>query len=278
MFPKAIVETEEQIPICRPYRRLRHVCLAVEDLFAAEIALEALFGLTMPFRDPDVEQFGLCNALYAMGGSYLELVAPVSEVASVRRFLARGENRGVYLVAFDCENLNAARERADNLGLRKIFETSRCNGSGFQLHPGDCSGVILGFDHHRGDADRFGPYAWADDSLSALVNRAAVELESITLTTFAPTEDAKTWSAMLGKPVVDNGDHRFQIELDHGAVNFETTASSERCGVQALHLTVEDRATVFAKAEEIGVPVQADSIQICGARIQISQSYRQPTT
>ena len=52
--------------------RLRQVALAAWDLEAAKRDLEAR-GLRDPFRDPGVKEFGLDNAVYPVGDTFLDL-------------------------------------------------------------------------------------------------------------------------------------------------------------------------------------------------------------
>lgn len=251
------------------YRRLRQVCLATDDLKAAESAVEELLGVSDPFRDPDLEQFGLSNALYPVGGNYLEFVAPISTDAPVRRFLARGDKRGAYMVAFDCDDLPSALSRATEMGFRKIFQTSRPNGAGFQLHPHDCGGVILEIDHHRGGLNRFGPYAWACETLSNALSADGPELTGITMASLNSIELAHRWSELLEEPLELSGDSEGQINLDYGSINFTAVDKFANSGLQALLIAVDDPAEVIVRAHRLGLNLVPGGIQFCGVKIRI---------
>jgi hypothetical protein len=58
--------------------RLRQTVLAVRDLESTVARLREEFGLGEPYRDPAVVYFGLANAVFALGDTFLELISPVS--------------------------------------------------------------------------------------------------------------------------------------------------------------------------------------------------------
>ena len=58
--------------------RLRQAVFAVRDLDRSVEALRSRLELGEPFSDPDVGYFGLRNAVFAIGDTFLELVCPVA--------------------------------------------------------------------------------------------------------------------------------------------------------------------------------------------------------
>ncbi len=81
-----------------PALRLRQVCLVSHWLAPVVQALQDILGLPVCHRDPAVTRFGLENALFALGSSFLEFVAPAQAGTAAGRFLARsgapGQERG----------------------------------------------------------------------------------------------------------------------------------------------------------------------------------------
>jgi hypothetical protein len=63
-----------------PYEvRLRQVALVAAELAPAAEALQEALGLGDPFHDPGVAEFGLDNAVFAVGDSFLEIVRASAE-------------------------------------------------------------------------------------------------------------------------------------------------------------------------------------------------------
>ena len=58
--------------------RLRQIAIAASDLEATAAALCDVLGVGGPFRDPGVAAFGLENAVFPIGETFLEVVSPWS--------------------------------------------------------------------------------------------------------------------------------------------------------------------------------------------------------
>ena len=77
--------------------------------------LRSELGLGEPFADPGVGAFGLHNAVYAIGDTFLEVVSPTQPDTTAGRYLDRHGDGG-YMVIFQLADLDAARERAAAMG------------------------------------------------------------------------------------------------------------------------------------------------------------------
>src|SRR5271167_4426755 len=102
--------------------RLRQAVLVAAELAPVASALRAALELGEPFRDPGVGEFGLSNAVFAVGDCFLEVVAPTRVDTAAGRHLARVGSGGGYMVIFDIEDLEGARERAAALGVRVVWQ------------------------------------------------------------------------------------------------------------------------------------------------------------
>ena len=58
------------------YLRLRQICLVASDLDTTEKQIADVLGLEICYRDTGVAKYGLRNALFAAGGTFLEIVSP----------------------------------------------------------------------------------------------------------------------------------------------------------------------------------------------------------
>ena len=65
--------------------RLRQAVLAAADLDSVTGTLRSTFSLGEPFADEGVGYFGLRNAVFALGDTFLEVVSPVRDGTSAGR-------------------------------------------------------------------------------------------------------------------------------------------------------------------------------------------------
>src|SRR5487761_2584146 len=100
--------------------RLRQAVLVASDLQPLVARLQEELGLDEPFRDPGVGEFGLANAVFAIGDCFLEIVSPVTGGTAAGRPLERAGDDGGYMALFDLEGLLSARERVAELGVRVV--------------------------------------------------------------------------------------------------------------------------------------------------------------
>src|SRR6201994_1050289 len=97
--------------------RLRQAVLAVRDLDAVAGQLRTTLGLGEPYADPGVEHFGLRNAVFALGDTFLEVVSPIRADTSAGRLLERRGGDCGYMLMFQIADLAAARGRARRGGV-----------------------------------------------------------------------------------------------------------------------------------------------------------------
>jgi hypothetical protein len=100
---------------------LRQVVLATDDIEGAGKLIRDRFSLRNGFADPELATVGLSDDTMALaGGSYLELVSPLSGEpigAALSRWLAKTGGGG-YVLSVQHSDAEAARDRAVGLGVR----------------------------------------------------------------------------------------------------------------------------------------------------------------
>jgi hypothetical protein len=127
--------------------RIRQVVLAARDLDAACAAVEAALPVrTPPFADPGVAEFGLRNAVYELGDTFVEVVSPTSGTAAAARLLDRRGGDTGYMVIVQVDDTARTRARAAELGLRVVWRADLPDIAGTHLHPKDVPGAIVSFD------------------------------------------------------------------------------------------------------------------------------------
>jgi hypothetical protein len=202
--------------------RLRQAVIAARDLDAVAGELSDRLGLRAPFADPGVGHFGLRNAVFCLGDTFLEVVSPVrADTAAGRLIERRGGDCG-YMTMFQLDELPSARERVRNLGVREVFEVALDDMAEVHLHPGDMRGAIVSLSEPTPpETWRWGGPDWAARS-------APVELFGATIAVADREAVAVRWETVLGGSlesvgieIVADEDDRGLVEVviggDHGA-------------------------------------------------------------
>lgn len=128
--------------------RIDHVGIAVQDLEQAAAFYESTFGLRVVARETHEDQ-GVREAMLAVaegptGGSYVQLLEPLTPDSPVARFLAR-RGEGVHHIGYGVEDIETALAAIGATGVRRIDERPRHGSMGASiafLHPKDVGGVL----------------------------------------------------------------------------------------------------------------------------------------
>jgi hypothetical protein len=224
--------------------RLRQAVLVAEQLQPAVERLREGLGLGEPFRDPGVAVFGLENAVFALGDCFLEIVSPVQSDTAASRYLERHGGDGGYMVMFDLEDLEGARARAAQAGVRVVWQLDLPDISGTHLHPADMRGAIVSIDGSR----PYGSWRWGGPSWTGRTGEGAPgRLTAVTLAVADPEPVAQRWADVLGVSKSGAGAQdgaEPALQLDDGEVRFvavDSPAAEGLCEI-ALELPPAVRA------------------------------------
>lgn len=126
-----------------PYN-LDHVAIAVRDLDAAIARHRELFGTEPLWREAVAEQ-GVEEAMIPVGGSFVQLIAPLADDTPVGRFIAKyGE--GLHHLAYAVDDIESALDDARAGGARLVDEVPRVGGRGAKIafiHPAAFAGTLV---------------------------------------------------------------------------------------------------------------------------------------
>jgi catechol 2,3-dioxygenase-like lactoylglutathione lyase family enzyme len=209
-----------------PVPRLRQAVFAVRDLERAVESLRSRLGLREPFADPDVAYFGLRNAVFTIGDTFLELVSPVQDDTAAGRQIDRQGGDCGYMAMLQVEDVGAARERARELGMREVFEVEFDDIAEAHLHPADIGGAIVSLSEPRPPSSwRWGGPDWEARSAPGAVSG---------LTLGVPDAAAVTerWQQVAGGPI---------------PVSFVDDSSAP--GIVAVEIDLGDRRVTLAPAD-----------------------------
>jgi catechol 2,3-dioxygenase-like lactoylglutathione lyase family enzyme len=180
---------------------LRQVALVARDCGQVAGELSRAFGWPAPFHDPGVGHFGLTNAVFAAGDTFVEVVAPARADTTAGRNLERRGGDGGYMAIFQVPDLAAARRRVADLGVRVVWTTAdRPDIAGTHLHPRDVPGAIVSLDW----ADPEQSWRWAGPAWTGRApDHLPGGLTGLTIEVDDPAAAARRWAAVLGIPAGD---------------------------------------------------------------------------
>jgi hypothetical protein len=221
--------------------------IAAAELAPVAGTLRNALGLREPFRDPGVGQFGLENVVFALGDCFIEVISPVVPETAAGRWLGRHGGDGGYMVLFDIEDLEGARERAERLGVRVVWRIDLPDISGTHLHPADMRGAIVSLDR----SDPYGSWRWGGPSWTGQRgDGASGRLRGITVAVDDPQAVAARWGEVLGVPVSE-GEHPV-LALDGGEVVFEREAGEGGERIVEFAVELDARSRGDREAVEVG--------------------------
>ena len=141
-------------------------------------------------------------------------------------------------------NLDAARTRVKEMGIRVVWQADLDDISGTHLHPADMRGAIVSLD--RADPPeswRWGGPAWigsAGEGAPGHVVGAAIDVTD-------PNSVALRWGSVLRVEPIDR-----MLDLDGGSVVFNPCADERDEGLTGIAVAVPDDIRRDRKSVEIG--------------------------
>lgn len=223
--------------------RIRQVALCTDDIWREERKLVAELGIAAVHRDPP-NVFEMRNAVFAVGDTFLEVLQPDTDTAPSARFLERRGGPGGYMLILQVDDLDAARQRADELGIRVVYDQAPTSVHGVEaaaihLHPADTGGAIMSF-------DRMAPrdeWAWAGRGWRRHLHRDVVDgIVGVELSSADPDALADRFGRLVGRPVDDDR----TIQLDDGRVTIVGGDVGEPDRLTAVEVRTPDATHVGA--------------------------------
>jgi methylmalonyl-CoA/ethylmalonyl-CoA epimerase len=123
---------------------IHHTAIAVADLDAAIEDFRSQYGVEPMYREV-VESQGVSEAMFAIGGSHVQLLQPLHAETPVGKFLARN-GEGLHHVAFQVADIEAALEHLAASGARLVDSEPRIGGGGHRIafvHPKAFAGALI---------------------------------------------------------------------------------------------------------------------------------------
>jgi len=245
--------------------RLRQVALAARALEPTLLALQRVLGLGEPFRDPGVAEFGLQNVVLPIGDAFLEVVSPVKADTTAGRWLDRRGGDAGYMAIFQTDDLAAARERMERLGVRIVWQVALEDAATLHLHPRDVGGAIVSIDAMQPpESWRWAGPGWRERCRAEV----ATGLVGVVLEAPDPEKLALRWGEVLAVRPDRDAQGGYTLPLDRGTrVRVLPAAVGGEPVLAAVEIAVRDRARFAAAAASAGVADLDGTVRIAGTRI-----------
>jgi glyoxalase-like protein len=229
-----------------PRIRLRQAVLVAAELEPVELALRSALGLEEPFRDPGVAEFGLRNAVFALGDCFLEIISPLRDGTAAGRYLERHGDGG-YMAIFDLEDLDGARARAAQDGVRVVWRIDLPDIAATHLHPADMRGAIVSLDR----SEPYGTWRWGGPQWTGRTGTGAPgRLAGIAVAVPDPGATATRWANVLGAPLGEGSQP--SLALDGAEVSFRAAPDEHTEGIVEIVLAEVPRLDAAPDGLEVG--------------------------
>lgn len=234
--------------------RLRQLVLAANSLDTAD-QLKTILNLKPAYPDPEIIEFGLVNAVFAIGDQFLEVVVPVSDDAPVRRFIDRN-GEGGYMILIQVPNIQSIRKNSDEMGIRRVWDADLDDIAASHFHPSDIGGTIVSLDQPKP------PKSWRWGGPNWMNNRAEGKLTGARLLAPDAAEIQDIWARLMDQTPADN----LSIETQEGYVEFEP---SEKRALSRFDLEVPDVDGAIERAAALGCPIKGDCFVLANVEFHL---------
>ncbi len=243
--------------------RLRQVALVAARLEPVRTDLFALLGLDRDFQDEGVAGFGLENSVMALGDTYLEVVAPVTDNTTAGRLLERRGGDGGYMVIVQVDDLAVVDRRIEKLGIRKVWEVTLPDASAFHMHPKDIGGAIASFDQMTPpESWRWAGPDWEQRKARLVNTIVAVELQAMDVSAMA-----ERWGQVFDRSVLHSGDYLY-LQLDGSVIRFVEDSNGRGNGVAGIDIQTGNPEQVLQIARDRSLAVSGNTVTVCGTRLR----------
>lgn len=123
---------------------LDHIAIAVHDLDRTIEGYRDRYVVEPLYRET-VESQGVEEAMIPVGGSFIQLLQPLSDETPVGRFLSKN-GEGLHHIAYAVLDIEAALAHLAATGARLIDAEPRIGGRGARIafvHPADLGGTLM---------------------------------------------------------------------------------------------------------------------------------------
>ena len=249
--------------------RLRQIALVAHDLQKSRADIVTVLGLGADYADPGVGHFGLENAVWPIGDTFLEVVSPKQPGTTAGRLLDKRGGDGGYMTIFQVPDIAAARARASGHGVRFVWTTDRDDGvAASHLHPKDTGGALISMDQMTP------PERWewgGPDWETAARTEVATAIVGAEVQAEDPAVMSRRWADILGLERAETGGV-WRLALDDGEIRFVAISDGRGEALGGFDVAVRDPAAVRSVAEARGLVAADGEVRLAGARVRLTRA------
>jgi hypothetical protein len=250
--------------------RLRQIALVAKDLAAARADISAVLGIDYSYDDPGVGKYGLHNAVFPIGDTFLEVVSPKEAGTTAGRLLQKRGGDGGYMVILQVDDLEQARARVRDASARVADETDRDGAAFTHIHPKDIGGAILSLDRMiPQERWEWGGPQWQ----SHVCTDTSLKVAGAELQAKDPAQMAARWAQVLGRTAAQDRS-LWRIQLDDGEIRFTADVDGRGEGLGAFDVVVHDIDSVHACAAARGLLDRDGTVILAGTRVRLITSLQ----
>jgi hypothetical protein len=225
--------------------------VVTRDLPTTAARLQSELGLPEPYIDPGVKEFGLENRVFAAGDCFIEVLTPIAEGTAGGRYLDRRGGDAGYMAIFQLDDLETARKRIADLGIRIVWQGDLGDISGTHLHPQDVPGAIVSLDWaNPPESWHWAGPAWTGGAPAGRTGGVT----SLTVNAVDPDAMARRWSQVLG--LDEGGGSTISLDDAGQQLRFVPTTDARLEGIVEVGLDLP--AATAASTEIAGVRFVVD--------------------
>jgi hypothetical protein len=216
--------------------RLRQVALVAAELDTVADQIQHQLRLGQPYHDPGVAEFGLRNAVFSVGDTFIEVVSPMRPGTTAARYLQRRGGDSGYMAIFQVPHLDEARRRLPELGVRTVWAVDLDDIAGTHLHPKDVPGAIVSLDW----AEPAGSWRWAGPAWTGREpTHPAGGITGLTVEVADPLGAARRWAEVLGHTAEGTGDAAtVALDDEQQELRFVPVAPGRGEGITEIQLAI----------------------------------------
>lgn len=245
--------------------RLRQIALVAQDLTAARADIAAVLGVDYAYDDPGVGKYGLRNAVFPIGDTFLEVVSPKQAGTTAGRLLEKRGGDGGYMVILQVDDLAQALARVKDAGARIADQRDKDGAAFTHIHPKDIGGAILSL-------DRMVPkerWEWGGPEWQSHVRTdTSLKIAGAELQANDPARMAARWAQVLGRRALEEAGV-WRIRLDDGEIRFAADRDGRGEGLRAFDVVVRDIDAVRANAGARGLLEPDGVVVLAGTRVRL---------
>ena len=250
--------------------RLRQIALVGKDLDAVKAEIVDVLGLGGDYADPGVGKYGLGNAVWPVGETFLEVVSPTAEGTTAGRLLNKRGGDGGYMVILQTRDIAEARARVAALGVRVVDQADREGVAMTHLHPRDVGAAILSIDA----MEPWERWEWGGPDWRAQVRtETSLGIVGAELQADDPEAMAARWAEVLGAEAKFAGGV-WRVGLEGAELRFAPVADGRGEGLGAFDVAVRDPVAVRAVAAARGLVDAGGGVSLCGTQVNLVAQAR----